>query len=88
MLFCVKVTWSLVGSAPEALAQWAARRCKLLFRYSERPLKDGNPPAKFLPRFLKWHYYNPAVAEDLYALRQCFYGGRLREIRAFSRAML
>ena len=49
----------IVGSAPEALVQWAARRCKLLFRYSERPLKDGNPPAKFLPRFLKWHYYNP-----------------------------
>lgn len=49
----------IVGSAPEALAQWAARRCKLLFRYSERPLKDGNPPTKFLPRFLKWHYYNP-----------------------------
>lgn len=49
----------IVGSAPEALAQWAARRCKLLFRYSERPLKDGNPPAKCLPRFLKWHYYNP-----------------------------
>lgn len=49
----------IVGSAPEALVQWAARRSKLLFRYSERPLKDGNPPAKFLPRFLKWHYHNP-----------------------------
>lgn len=49
----------IVGSAPEALVQWAARRSKLLFRYSERPLKDGNPPVKFLPRFLKWHYYNP-----------------------------
>ena len=49
----------IVGSAPAALVQWAARRSKLLFRYSERPLKDGNPPAKFLPRFLKWHYYNP-----------------------------
>ena len=27
----------IVGSAPEALVQWAARRSKLLFRYSERP---------------------------------------------------
>lgn len=49
----------IVGSFPENLTAEYSRNAKLLFRYSERPLKDGNPPAKFLPRFLKWHYHNP-----------------------------
>lgn len=32
---------------------------KLIFRYSERPLKNGLEPAKFIPRFLRWHWRNP-----------------------------
>ena len=32
---------------------------KLIFRYSERPLKHGLQPLKYVPRLLKWHYRNP-----------------------------
>lgn len=49
----------IAGSAPEALVQWAARRGKLIFRYSERPLKNGNSAVKYFPRLLRWHFRNP-----------------------------
>ncbi len=49
----------IAGSAPEALVQWAARRGKLIFRYSERPLKNGNSALKYLPRLLRWYFRNP-----------------------------
>lgn len=32
---------------------------KIIFRYSERPLKHGSEPLKYLPRFLRWHKRNP-----------------------------
>lgn len=32
---------------------------KIIFRYSERPLKTGNNLLKYPIRFLKWHYRNP-----------------------------
>lgn len=49
----------LTGSAPESVIRQAIRESKLIFRYSERPLKHGAEPAKFLPRLLRWHYRNP-----------------------------
>lgn len=47
------------GSAPEAMLRRRIRAGKLIFRYSERPLKHGLQPLKYLPRLLKWHYRNP-----------------------------
>ena len=47
------------GAAPE---QWIANRKKLkklIFRYSERPLKKGCQWYKYPYRFVKWHYFNP-----------------------------
>lgn len=32
---------------------------QLVFRYSERPLKNGNSLLKFPVRFLRWHFHNP-----------------------------
>lgn len=49
----------IFGSAPEALFRQCLRAGKLLFRYSERPLKNGFELLKYLPRWLRWHWRNP-----------------------------
>lgn len=48
----------IAGTAPEKLIHWCIRQKKLVFRYSERPLKRGLEPLKYLPRQLKWHWQN------------------------------
>lgn len=50
----------ITGSAPEKLVRGCIKRGQLVFRYSERPLKDGPEPWKYLPRLLRWHRRNPA----------------------------
>lgn len=47
------------GSAPESLLANAKKNKKIIFRYSERPLRHGIEIFKYLPRFFKWHYNNP-----------------------------
>ena len=47
------------GSAPEDLIRLRIRRGGLVFRYSERPLKDGFSLLKYLPRVLRWNLRNP-----------------------------
>lgn len=49
----------LTGSAPEALVRACILRNQLVLRYSERPLKRGPEPLKYLPRLVKWHLRNP-----------------------------
>lgn len=49
----------IAGSAPEYLLRQRIQAGKLLLRYSERPLKKGLEPLKFLPRLLRWHWRNP-----------------------------
>ncbi|MCD7754127.1 MAG: glycosyltransferase [Clostridiales bacterium] len=49
----------IAGSAPEKLVHRLLRGNQLLFRYSERPLKHGNEPLKYVPRLIKWHHNNP-----------------------------
>ncbi len=50
----------ITGSAPENLVEACIRRGQLVFRYSERPLKDGLEPLKYLPRLIKWRRQNPS----------------------------
>lgn len=50
----------ITGSAPERLVRGCIQRGQLVLRYSERPLKDGPEPWKYLPRLLRWHWRNPA----------------------------
>lgn len=50
----------IAGSAPEAMLRSRIGAGKLLFRYSERPLKNGPEWAKFIPRLIRWHLRNPA----------------------------
>lgn len=49
----------IVGSFQKELLRKCIQTNKLLFRYSERPLKAGNPWLKYPMRFLRWHSYNP-----------------------------
>lgn len=48
----------IVGSAPEELLKYRKKSGKLIFRYSERPLKKGIEIHKFFYRWLKWHINN------------------------------
>lgn len=50
----------IAGAAPEYWIRQRIRTGKLLLRYSERLLKNGPEPLKFLPRFLRFHWRNPA----------------------------
>lgn len=49
----------IAGSAPEHYLRNRIRKGKLIFRYSERPFKQGNAPIKYLPRLIRWHMQNP-----------------------------
>lgn len=49
----------IAGSAPECWVRHRVRCGKLLLRYSERPLRRGLEPAKYLPRLVLWHLRNP-----------------------------
>lgn len=47
------------GSLPYHYLQNRIWSNKLVFRYSERPLKNGNQSLKFIPRWLLWHIKYP-----------------------------
>ena len=49
----------IIGSASEELIKERKNLQKLIFRYSERPLKKGIEPLKYIPRFIKWRKKNP-----------------------------
>ena len=49
----------IAGNAPAWMVRDCLRRNQLVLRYSERPLKKGLEPLKYLPRLVKWHRQNP-----------------------------
>lgn len=49
----------ICGSSPEGWIENRKKQGKLIFRYSERPLKKGFELWKYPYRFLKWHMQNP-----------------------------
>lgn len=49
----------IFGSAPMKLLKQRKKERKLIFRYSERPLKSGLQPIKYFPRYIKWNMQNP-----------------------------
>ena len=57
----------ILGSAQEKYIVKRKREGKLIFRYSERPLKRGFEPIKYIPRYIKWHYLNP-IDKPIYML--------------------
>lgn len=57
----------IAGSAPEYLLRERIKEGKLIFRYSERPLKKGFEPLNYLPRLLRWYARNP-MCRPIYML--------------------
>lgn len=57
----------IAGSFPEELLQPYIKANTLLFRYSERPLKDGDSLLKYPLRFWRFHHYNP-IGKSIYLL--------------------
>lgn len=49
----------ITGSAPERLVRERLRTGKLMFRYAERPLKNGLELWKYPIRLVRWHWRNP-----------------------------
>ena len=57
----------IAGAAPQSMLQSRLRTGKLVFRYSERPLKDGFSVLKYFPRLVRWHLRNP-MSKPIYML--------------------
>ena len=55
------------GSAPKAFTKGCDQKAKLHFVYSERPLKAGFSPLKYIPRFVKWRVLD-APSKNTYLL--------------------
>lgn len=49
----------VVGNVPPRMIRDCLGRNQIILRYSERPLKKGPEPLKYLPRLIKWHGQNP-----------------------------
>jgi len=62
----------IAGSAPEAYLKARIRAGKLIFRYAERPLKQGMQWGKYPIRLLRWHLRNPA-GKPIYLLAASAY---------------
>lgn len=62
----------VAGSAPESMLRQRIKEGKLIFRYTERPLKKGDRWYLFLPRWIKWHLQNPA-SKPIYLLAASAY---------------
>ncbi len=50
----------IIGTASDRWIEDRIKNGKVVFRYSERPLKKGPETVKYLPRFIKWHLKNPS----------------------------
>ena len=57
----------IAGETPQWLVRRRIRTGKLLLRYCERPLRNGPEPLKYLPRWLRWHRWNP-MGRPIYML--------------------
>ena len=71
----------IAGSAPEKLVRKCILNNQVVFRYSERPLKKGMEPMKYLPRFVRWHWRNP-IGKKIYLL--CASGFTARDYARFA----
>ncbi len=70
----------IAGSAPEELLSTRIKAGKILFRYAERPLKQGLEIHKYLPRLLRWRSRNP-LSKPIYML--CASGYTAADYRKF-----
>lgn len=73
----------IAGSFPEKAIHKCIVSDRTVFRYSERPLKKGSEPAKFIPRFFKWHYLNPPGKSVYMLCASAFTAGDYRKFGLF-----
>ena len=73
----------IIGSAPEKLISGAKKKNKVIIRYCERPLKKGFEILKYLPRFIKWHYRNPAKRPIYMLCASAYTAGDYRKFALF-----
>lgn len=73
------------GSFPEKLLRLYRKKARLLFRYSERPLKAGNSLIKYPIRFLKWHCCNPPWKPTYMLCASAFTAGDYAKFGLFKR---
>lgn len=57
----------IAGSAPEKMLRHRIKSGKIVFRYSERPLKNDISFVEYLKFLIKWHIKNP-VSKPIYLL--------------------
>lgn len=62
----------IAGSAPETMLKQRIKESKLIFRYTERPLKKKASLFLYLPRMIKWHFRNP-ISKPVYLLAASAY---------------
>ena len=67
MDFIYKADVTIIGSASQSLIKDRQKNGRLIFRYSERPLKNGFEPIKYFPRLIKWRKMNP-IDKPIYML--------------------
>ena len=57
----------VIGSASDEWIRGRLKSDRLVFRYSERPLKNGVSIWKYFPQFVRWHIRNPG-SKPIYML--------------------
>lgn len=73
----------LAGSVFDDLLRERIRERKLLFRYAERPLKNGREPLKYIPRLAKWRCQNPKKAPIYLLCASAFAAGDYKRYGLF-----
>lgn len=73
----------IVGSFPESQLRELWKNVKLVFRYQERPLKNGDSIIKYPIRFLRWHYNNPHYKNIYMLCASAFTAGDYRKYGLF-----
>ena len=74
---------AIIGSASNNLIKERIKKGKLVFRYSERPLKKGLEIWKYPFRFIKWHLKNPKNKPIHMLCASAYTAGDYKKFRLF-----
>ena len=73
----------IFGSAPNEMLKNRIKNLRVIFRYSERPLKKGLEIHKYIFRFIKWHKQNPKKANIYMLCASAYTSCDYRKFRLF-----
>ena len=74
---------AIVGSAPEHMLKNRKKAGKIIFRYAERPLKNGLEPLKYIPRLVRWNLWNPRLKPIYLLCASAYTAGDYRKFGLF-----